>query len=58
DGFDESFYRAYEEVWPLPAGFETRRLFYKLYHMLNHANMFGGPYVQAAEQLCQRILRP
>lgn len=56
-GFDESFYRAYDETWPLPQGFETRRLFYKLYHMLNHANLFGGAYVEASEQLCRRILR-
>ncbi len=56
-GFDEAFYRAYEEVWPLPKGFETRRLFYKLYHMLNHANMFGAAYVEASEQLCRRILK-
>jgi len=56
-GFDEAFYRAYDEAWPLPTGFETRRLFYKLYHMLNHANLFGAAYVEASEQLCHRILR-
>ncbi|WP_376697446.1 fructosamine kinase family protein [Wenzhouxiangella sp. EGI_FJ10305] len=57
-GFDESFYQAYEAAWPLPEGFETRRFFYKLYHMLNHANLFGGPYIEASEQLCRRILQP
>lgn len=56
-GFDDAFYRAYNEAWPLPDGFEIRRLYYKLYHMLNHANLFGGPYIEAAEQLCRRILR-
>jgi fructosamine-3-kinase len=56
-GFDESFYRAYQAAWPLPEGFETRRLYYKLYHMLNHANLFGGPYIEASEQLCRRILQ-
>ncbi|NBB93830.1 MAG: phosphotransferase [Gammaproteobacteria bacterium] len=55
-GFDESFYRAYNDAWPLPEGFETRRLFYKLYHMLNHANLFGAPYIQACERLCRSIL--
>ncbi len=55
-GFDDAFYRAYQEAWPLPSGYETRRLFYKLYHMLNHANLFGGPYIEASEQLCRRIL--
>lgn len=56
-GFDEAFFRAYNEAWPLPAGFETRRHYYKLYHILNHANLFGGPYIEASEQLCRRILR-
>jgi len=55
-GFDEAFYRSYNEAWPLMPGFETRRLFYKLYHMLNHANLFGGPYLEASEKLCRRIL--
>lgn len=56
-GFSEDFYEAYEKAWALPEGFETRRLHYKLYHMLNHANLFGGAYVQAADQLCRRILQ-
>ncbi|WP_376693964.1 fructosamine kinase family protein [Wenzhouxiangella sp. EGI_FJ10409] len=56
-GFDDAFYQAYNEAWPLPEGFEVRRFFYKLYHMLNHANLFGGPYVEASEQLCRRILK-
>lgn len=56
-GFDDAFFDAYNEAWPLPQGFETRRYFYKLYHMLNHANLFGGPYIEACEQLCRRILR-
>lgn len=56
-GFDDAFYEHYQAAWPLPDGFEDRRLFYKLYHMLNHANLFGGgPYVGACEQLCRRIL--
>ena len=56
-GFDEAFFSAYEEAWPLPGDYETRRLFYKLYHMLNHANLFGGPYIEASEKLCRRILK-
>ncbi len=55
-GFSESFYQAYEEVWPLPDGHEERRLFYKLYHLLNHANLFGGDYLRAAGKMCYRIL--
>lgn len=55
-GYDEAFFHAYEDAWPLPQGYEIRRLYYKLYHMLNHANMFGRPYQDAAGQLCRRIL--
>lgn len=56
-GYDEAFFQAYEAAWALPEGYETRRLYYKLYHILNHANLFGGPYVEAAAQLCRRILQ-
>lgn len=55
-GFSEAFYRSYHEAWPLPDGHETRRLYYKLYHLLNHANMFGGDYLQSADDMCCRIL--
>lgn len=56
-GFDDAFFSAYHDAWPLPQGYQTRRLFYKLYHMLNHANLFGEPYVEACDQLCRRILK-
>lgn len=55
-GFDDAFFTAYNDAWPLPQGYKTRRLFYKLYHMLNHANLFGDSYVDACNQLCRRIL--
>jgi fructosamine-3-kinase len=43
-GFDSTFYAAYEEEWPLPPGSPERREIYKLYHLLNHLNLFGGGY--------------
>jgi fructosamine-3-kinase len=55
-GFDDAFYAAYDSAWPLPDGAAERRLFYKLYHMLNHANLFGGPYLEASQRLCGRIV--
>ncbi len=55
-GFSESFYLAYEETWPLPSGHQQRRLYYKLYHILNHANLFAGGYLQSAGKMCYRIL--
>jgi protein-ribulosamine 3-kinase len=43
-GFDAAFYRGYEEVWPLAAGSDDRLEIYKLYHLLNHLNLFGSSY--------------
>ena len=43
-GFDKRFYAAYEEAWPLAPGAEERLELYKLYHLLNHLNLFGGGY--------------
>ena len=43
-GFNYDFYKGYEEVWPLDKFFEKRIEIYNLYHLLNHANIFGGSY--------------
>ena len=52
-GFDQAFYRAYGEEWPLPPGSPDRRELYKLYHLLNHLNLFGRGY----RDRCVEILR-
>lgn len=43
-GFSNEFYESYASVWPLPSNFEERAEIYNLYHLLNHANLFGGSY--------------
>ena len=43
-GFDSAFYSAYNEEFPLPDGYETRVDLYKLYHVMNHLNLFGTGY--------------
>lgn len=55
-GFPRSFYAAYSEAWPLEHGYELRRDLYNLYHVLNHANLFGGGYASQAEALIGRLL--
>ena len=55
-GFPESFYAAYRAIWPLDPGYATRRELYNLYHILNHANLFGGGYTTQAEQMMQKLL--
>lgn len=55
-GFNASFYSAYRETWPLDAGYSTRKTLYNLYHILNHANIFGGGYIAQAENIIHRLL--
>ena len=55
-GYSENFYAAYRAAWPLDAGYATRRDLYNLYHILNHANLFGVGYIRQAEQMMQRLL--
>ena len=55
-GFPASFYDAYRAEWPLHEDYKTRRDLYNLYHILNHANLFGGGYARQAEQMMQSLL--
>lgn len=43
-GFDSRFYAAYDEAYPLPDGWKDRIDLYKLYHIMNHLNLFGTGY--------------
>jgi fructosamine-3-kinase len=55
-GFGRDFYAAYREAWPLDDGYPLRRTLYNLYHVLNHANLFGGGYVAQAEAMAAQLL--
>jgi len=55
-GFGVGFYRAYESAAPLPAGAALRTELYNLYHVLNHANLFGGGYAAQAQATIDRLL--
>lgn len=54
-GFGTSFYRAYQEAWPLAAGHQARMPLYQLYHVLNHLNLFGSGYLGQALALMRRL---
>jgi fructosamine-3-kinase len=56
-GYPADFYAGYQAAWPLHQGYRTRRDLYNLYHILNHANLFGGGYVRQAEQMLASLLR-
>jgi fructosamine-3-kinase len=55
-GFGERFYRAYEAAAPLPRGAGLRGELYNLYHVLNHANLFGAGYARQASAIIERLL--
>jgi protein-ribulosamine 3-kinase len=55
-GFDSRFYSSYNEAYPLPDGYEYRENIYKLYHVLNHLNLFGGGYYSQAISLIRYYL--
>jgi fructosamine-3-kinase len=55
-GFAPDFYAAYREAWPLDAGYAVRRTLYNLYHILNHANLFGGGYAAQAQRMVAQLL--
>ncbi len=55
-GFEPAFYSAYQSVLPLPAGYPMRRELYKLYHMLNHLNLFGAAWLSRCERMIGALL--
>ena len=55
-GFGGQFYAAYNEAWPLDDGYEVRKTFYNIYHIINHLNLFGGGYHGQAISMIERVL--
>ena len=50
------FFAVYAQAFPIDAGYARRRDLYNLYHLLNHANLFGGGYAGQAGSLIRRLL--
>jgi protein-ribulosamine 3-kinase len=55
-GFSTVFYEAYNDAWALDSGYAVRRELYKLYHVLNHANIFGGGYWSKTKNMIDWLL--
>jgi len=55
-GFGGDFYAAYNDVYALDSGYETRKTLYNLYHILNHLNLFGSAYLSQAESMIEKLL--
>lgn len=55
-GFGTRFEAAYQEVWPMPDGWERRVEVYRLHHLLSHLWHFGGSYAGQCETLLRRLV--
>ena len=55
-GFSNSFFSAYNEVYPLSPDWRERNHLYQLYHVLNHYYLFGGGYGQQALRIAKMYL--
>ncbi len=55
-GFRKEFYEEYHRIFPVKGGFEKRIIIYNFYHILNHANMFGGGYLKQVKDYVMAIL--
>jgi fructosamine-3-kinase len=55
-GFTPAFYSAYHECFPLQEGWQDRQDLYMLYHVLNHAVLFGSAYRSQAHALLRRYV--
>ena len=55
-GFGNDFYDEYYKINKKLKNYEKRYEIYNLYHILNHANMFGGGYISQLKKQIQLIL--
>jgi fructosamine-3-kinase len=55
-GFPTSMYAAYVRRAPLHQHAPARRGLYRLYHLLNHFNLFGPSYLRETERTAARLL--
>ena len=52
----KNFFITYNNNFAINAGYSDRKNLYNLYHILNHANLFGGSYVSQAESMIVHLL--
>ncbi len=55
-GFGSRFYHAHRAVFPSEPGIEQRTALYNLYHILNHALLFGGGYTGQARNVVRSLI--
>ena len=55
-GFDDTFFAAYQDEWPLEVGWQDRIALCNLYPLLVHANLFGGAYFHEVDTVLRRYV--
>ena len=55
-GYPAEFYTSYNDRYPLKDGWEYRENIYKLYHVMNHLNLFGKSYYTQSLSLIKYYL--
>ena len=55
-GFTNDFYSEYFKIIKEKNGSKKRTIIYNFYHILNHANMFGGNYINQVNNYINMIL--
>lgn len=55
-GFPAALFAGYEAEWPLQPDWPQRLDLYNLYHLINHANLFGDGYRRQAQSVIDRLL--
>lgn len=55
-GFGPVCEAAYAEVWPFQQGSEERIALYRLYHEMNHLNLFGQAYYQSCLNMIKTLV--
>ena len=54
--YDDEFYSAYQEAYPLDPGYQKRLKFYSLYLLMIHLEKFGGMYKTAVDNTMSQII--
>ena len=54
-GFDEEFYRSYNNAYPLEPGWRERMDYCNLYPLMVHVNLFGGGYAGSVKSILKKF---
>ncbi|TDQ59071.1 fructosamine-3-kinase [Mesocricetibacter intestinalis] len=53
--FPASFYRSYQQSYPLPEGYQARKPIYQLYYLLNFSHRFNGNYINLTRKIINSL---